>query len=131
MSITIHIQEDLENRLRQRADAEGVHIADYITKMLEAQIPSYTAPLQEQRPVEVELLQKINLGLSPAFWERYAVLKEKRQGEALLPQEQEELIHLSDQIEEANANRMPYLIELAQIRQISLETLFQQLGLQN
>ncbi len=129
MSITIHIKEDLEKRLRQRADAEGVHLADYITKMLEAQLPPAATPAPEQR--EMELLQKINLGLPTELWQRYANLQEKRQSETLLPEEQAELITISDRIEAANAERMPYLIELAQLRQVSLETLLHQLGLQN
>ncbi len=129
MSITIHIKEDLEKRLRQRAEAEGYHLDDYIVKMLESQVQSEAASKNKER--ELELLQKINLGLPAELWERYAVLKEKRQEENLLPEEQEELIAISDQIEEANARRMPYLIELAQLRQVPLETIFRQLGLQN
>lgn len=129
MSITIHIREDLEKRLRQHAAAEGVHLDDYITQLLEAQVPSSATPSHEQR--ELILLQKINLGLPHELWERYAALKQKRQEETLLPEEQEELIAISDRIEEANAQRMPYLIELAQLRKVSLNTLLQQLGLQN
>lgn len=129
MSITIHIQEDLEKRLRQRAAAEGVHLDDYIAQLLEAQVPPSAASSEQQR--ELMLLQKVNVGLPQDMWERYAILKQKRQAEALLPEEQEELIAISDHIEEINAQRMPYLIELAQLRRISLETLMEQIGLQN
>ena len=129
MSITINIKSDLEKRLRQRAAAEGFHLDDYIVKMLESQVQSDANSMEEQR--EIELLQKINMGLSVELWERYLVLKGKREQEILLPEEQKELIAISDRIEEANALRMPYLIELAQLRHIQLPDLLQQLDLQN
>jgi len=128
MSITIHIKEDLEKYLRQRAAAEGYPIDDYIAKMLESQIPLKTRKGRTQH--ELALLQKINLGLPVETWERYEVLKKKRQDETLLPGEYEELIAISNSIEEANARRMPYLVELSNLRQLPLETLFQELGLQ-
>lgn len=129
MSITIQIEENLEKRLRQRAAAEGVHLDDYIVKTLEAQVSSSATAANKQR--ELELLQKINLGIPSELWEHYNALVEKRQEEKLEPEELEELIAISNRIEEANAQRLPYLIELAQLRQVSLETVFQQLGLQN
>jgi hypothetical protein len=129
MSITIHIKEDLEKWLRQRAEAEGYHLDDYIVKMLESQaLPEAS---KEKKERELELLQKINLGVPAAIWERYSFLKEKRDSETLLPEELEELISISDRIEEANATRLPHLIELAQLRQVSLEALLRQLELQN
>lgn len=129
MSVTIHLHTDLEKRLQQRAAAEGVHLDDYIVKTLEAQVSSGTISNSKQR--ELELLQKINLGIPTEMWERYNVLIEKRREELLLPEELEELIEITTRIEAANAERMPYLVELAQLRQVSLETVFQQLGLQN
>lgn len=63
------------------------------------------------------------------MWERYDQLKEKREAEQLSEAEQHELIEISDQIEESNATRMPFLIELAKPRKISLETLLEQLDL--
>ena len=94
MSITINIKSDLEKRLRQRAAAEGFHLDDYIVKMLESQVQSEANSMEEQR--EIELLQKINMGLSVELWERYLVLKGKREQEILLPEEQKELIAISE-----------------------------------
>lgn len=85
----------------------------------------------ETKARESELLQKINLSLPAEIWQRYAELKEKRQNETLLPEEHTELIAITDRIEEANAQRMPYLIALAQLRQVTLETIIGQLELQN
>ncbi|MBI3360158.1 MAG: STAS/SEC14 domain-containing protein [Chloroflexi bacterium] len=80
---------------------------------------------------EAELLQKINLGLSAEQWQRYRALVAKRRAETLTADEQQELITYSDQIEKANARRIAYLIELAKLRQTSLEALMNELGIKS
>lgn len=127
MSITINIESELMERLAKLAAAKGFQLDDLIVKMLEEQIPTQQLSVDEKR--QLELLEKVNMGLPIALWERYAILKVKRQEETLTPSEQVELIDISDQIEQANAARMPFLIELAQLRNISLESLFQELDL--
>ena len=127
MSITINIESDLMERLGKLAAAKGFQVDDFIVKMLEEQIPTQQLSVDEKR--QLELLEKINMGLPIVLWERYATLKVKRQEETMTPSEQVELIDITDQIEQANAARMPFLIELAQLRNISLESLFQELDL--
>ena len=127
MSITINIESDLMERLAKLAAAKGFQVDDFIVKMLEEQIPTQQLSVDEKR--QLELLEKINMGLPIALWEQYAILKVKRQEETLTPSEQVELIDISDQIEQANAARMPFLIELAQLRNIPVESLFQELDL--
>ena len=127
MSITINIESDLMERLGKLAAAKGFQLDDLIVKMLEEQIPIQQLSVDEKR--QLELLEKVNMGLPIALWERYAILKVKRQEETLTPSEQVELIDISDQIEQANAARMPFLIELAQLRNIPVESLFQELDL--
>lgn len=60
---------------------------------------------------EADLLQSINQSLSQIEWQRYRVLLSKRQAETLTPEEQAELIALSDRIEEAKVKRITYLAE--------------------
>ncbi len=127
MSITINIESDLMERLAKLAAAKGFQLDDFIVKMLEEQISPQQLSVDEKR--QLELLEKINMGLPIVLWERYATLKVKRQEETMTPSEQAELIDITDQIEQANAARMPFLIELAQLRNISLESLFQELDL--
>ena len=127
MSITINIESDLKARLGKLAAAQGYQLDDFIVKMLEEQVTPYELTVDQKR--DLELLQKINLGLPVSLWERYDQLKEKREAELLSEAEQHELIEISDQIEESNAARMPFLIELAKLRKISLETLLEQLDL--
>jgi hypothetical protein len=49
--------------------------------------------------------------------------------ETLTPDEQQELIELSDQIEFADAERLKHLILLAQLRNTTVDSLMDQLGL--
>jgi hypothetical protein len=82
------------------------------------------------REDEAHLLQQINQGLPQETWQRYHELIDKRRAESLTPDEHATLIALSDQIEELNARRVGYLVELARLRQTPLEALMQQLGIQ-
>ena len=77
---------------------------------------------------EGDLLQKINQGIPPSLWQPYQALIARRDADALTSDEYEELIRLSDQIEEVHAERMGYLVELAQLRQVSLTDLMDALG---
>lgn len=78
---------------------------------------------------ESELLLKINESLPAALRKRYDSLSQKMKSETLLPQEYEELTHLVDQIELLDAQRLENLIELALLRNVSIEELLKQLGL--
>lgn len=79
---------------------------------------------------EADLLQKINLGLPPEMWEHDHALIAKRRTETLTTEEQATLIEISDQIEQANARGIQYLIELANLRGTSLEVVMQELGIE-
>lgn len=79
---------------------------------------------------EAELLQHINVGLLPEVWEQYHNLIAKRRTETLTLEEQAILIQISDQVESMNVERMQYLIQLANLRGQSLQTVMQDLGIQ-
>lgn len=78
---------------------------------------------------EARLLQKINQGIPAADWQRYTTLNNKLLDESLAPAEHDELLRLVDAIEEADAERLAALIELAQLRDTTLDTLMDQLGI--
>lgn len=78
---------------------------------------------------EAELLQKINQGLPAATQQRFDLLTAKRRAETLTEEEYEELLQLVDEIELRDAKRVEYLAELAQLRNLSLRTLMQQLDI--
>jgi hypothetical protein len=60
---------------------------------------------------------------------RFSELVAKRQDEAISPDELRELVALSDQSEEHDAKRLATLIELAQLREMTLPVLMIFLGI--
>lgn len=78
---------------------------------------------------ESTLLQQINKGLSLAEQARIDLLIEKRQAETLTEPELAELIALSNRVEEIQVERLSALIELAALRNVSLESLKESLTL--
>ena len=78
---------------------------------------------------EADLLKQINSGLSSEWWALYERLKEKRVAETLSEQEHDQLIQMSDQLEQANARRIGVLVKLAQRRGTTVDRLMQEFGL--
>jgi hypothetical protein len=78
---------------------------------------------------EAELLLRINQGVPPEVQRRYDQLIAKRRAESLTPDEYDELLRLTDQIESLEAHRMEHLAELARLRQTSLPALMKTLGI--
>ncbi|MCB8943513.1 MAG: hypothetical protein H6658_07140 [Ardenticatenaceae bacterium] len=127
MTITLQITPELEGKVRMAASRVGVSPDVYVTKIIKQYVdePEQTADGE----TETTLLQQINIGLTPELWQQYHQLIEKRQAEQLTPAEQRTLINLSDQIEIANVQRMKALIQLSQLRQMSLDDLMDTLGI--
>jgi hypothetical protein len=132
MIITREIAPEVEQQLQQEAASAGLAPEAYIMQAVQARLAQTshrhrsTSRLSSE---EAQLLAKINLGLSPAEWEWYHTLVARRKAETLTPDEQTELIALSDRLEEANARRIGYLAELAQVRHTTLEAVMSELGL--
>lgn len=136
MTITLEIAPELDQQLQQAAEQAGLAPDVYIVETLREHLMLPGGSLAQHHPgveqlsaVEADLLLKINHSLAGIGWARYHTLVAKRHAETLTPDEQQELIGLSDQIETANVQRMTYLTELARLRKMSLVALIQQLGL--
>lgn len=78
---------------------------------------------------ESELLIKINQDLPQELRQLYQTLIEKRNQENLTEAEYQQLLELTEQVEKYQAQRLEYLTQLAQIRQLSLTNLIAQMGL--
>jgi hypothetical protein len=78
---------------------------------------------------ETELLELINQGLPEAIQSRYDALQAKLHDETIAPDEHQELLSLIDTVEQATGDRLRSLIELSQLRQVSLDELMAQLGI--
>lgn len=78
---------------------------------------------------EVELIEQINLGLSGKVWARYDVLQQKRRMATLTPEEHQELIAISNELEALNVKRVAALVQLATLRHTTLDALMNSLGI--
>jgi hypothetical protein len=124
MAIQIELSPPIEEKLKSKAELLGKSLNDLILSILEEEVESEIITDSEEY-----LLQKVNLGISVEQWNRYHSLIEKRDATQLTTEEHQELIHLSDVIEERNAERLPYVFQLAEKKNISPESLVQELGL--
>jgi len=136
MTVTIDLAPELEARLRQEAAREGVDFSTYVsTRVLGAanELAQNSGRPGREPPslpaAEADLLQRINTGPSEEVWHQFHRLVAKRRAEMLSPDEQEDLIRLSDEIEEANARRIGHLVELARLRGMNLSALMAELGI--
>ena len=78
---------------------------------------------------EADLLARINQALPVEIQQRYDELVAKRRAEHLSPEEHAELLRLTDQIEQREAERVQQFGQLAQVRGVSLSRLLHDLGL--
>jgi hypothetical protein len=129
MSIVVQVNSNLENRLRENASKQGLNVGTYIGQFLEHIFPEKSPSVPTVSGREATLLQQVNLDFAPEKWTLYLKLKEKRQKGKLTKLQQEQLIKLTEEIEMANAKRIKVLAELAQIRNIPIRVLMEQLGL--
>ena len=79
---------------------------------------------------EAELLRNINQGIPDKLQNRYRELIAGRRAETLTESEHAELLHLTNQVEKHDTERLKYLAELARIRKISLTKLLDELGIE-
>jgi hypothetical protein len=124
---TVNVPPELASRARRVASQTDRRPEEVLSEWLTyVPIPPQAKALSHK---EAELLQKINIGLSETQWQRYHSLIAKRRSESLTQDELVELISLSDQVEQANARRIANLIELARLRNSTLERVMQELGI--
>jgi hypothetical protein len=126
MSITITLPHELETQVHHAAQRAGVATSTYVAHLLQRHLDQASMALSA---TEAELLQQINLGLSEITWQQYHQLAQKLQDATLQPDEQKELIKITDQVEQANVRRLKALIQLAQLRNTTLDQLMDDLGL--
>lgn len=80
-------------------------------------------------PEESKLLARVNVGLPPDLKARLGELEENRDAGSLSEAEAEELLTVSDQVEQLHAERLEALADLAKLRGTTLTALMGQLGI--
>jgi hypothetical protein len=79
--------------------------------------------------VEADLLKKINKPVPYEIQQRYNNLVNLRNGKKLTDIEHQELLELTSYTENFNVNRLENILQLANLRNISLDDLLEQLEL--
>jgi hypothetical protein len=79
--------------------------------------------------VESQLLNKINNEFDPKKWERLTYLDWKLEYSALTPKEEAESLKLAEAYENYSVERLKCLSQLAMLRQVSIDNLMVQLGI--
>ena len=131
MALTIELPSNIEQQLLQGATQKGMSLENYLVQLLSNATKSHKKHAESTLLTETDLLQKINSFtlLSETEWADYHHLMVLRRAETLTEDEYQQLIHLGKKIEEANVERLKYLIELSKLRHVSLDTVMADLGL--
>jgi hypothetical protein len=102
-TITLNLSPELEHQIHTEAARQGVELDRYILNALQERLQPR---LPTTQPTEADLLQQINIGFSAQTWEQYHALIAKRHAETLTPEEHEQLIQMSDRLEQLNVTRI-------------------------
>jgi len=127
---TIHVKSEVQINFEQLLDG----VAQLDTPTLEHLLYQVSLVLAQRKAPrlskqESTLLQKINRSLPATVQRRYDELQAKLQAETISTDEHQELLKLIDEAELADATRLQALLELAQLRQVSLDEVMNQLGI--
>ncbi len=122
----VEAQITSDELLRAARQLPAAELESFVAQVLALQAQRKSPSLSRQ---EAELLIQINQGLPDGLRQRLGELIEKRQAETLTPAEHDELLHLTSQVEEMEAQRAAALGELARLRRVSLNILMQNLGI--
>ena len=86
-----------------------------------------TVQFKTEDSAELELLQKINQALPEEIQQKYNDLNAKMRSQTITPEEHQDLLKLIDIVEQADGDHLQNLIQLSQLRNISLAELMEQL----
>ncbi len=124
MSATEVIDRKLLERVRQMAPGE---FEAFVEKAIALRVGSTSTTLSH---AETALVQRINRGLSIDMRKRYSALVKRRNRNLLTSDEHQELLELTQQAENQDADRAAALVELAKLRHVPLRALMKQMGIQ-
>ena len=130
MSLTIQLPVTTEHYLRESATREGMPLERYISQLLTATSISKNTK-KKKLLTEQELLAHCQLDIQTDDLEEYHRLRTLFKLDKITEDERENLIQLNDLIEIAHAKRMSYVLQLAQLRNISLEKAMLDLGIKH
>jgi hypothetical protein len=131
MSLIIQLPVTTEHYLRESATREGMPLERYISQLLTATSIAINNKKKKKTLTEGDLLKYCQLDIQTDDLEEYHRLKVLFKLNKITDEERETLIQLNDLIEIAHAKRMAYVLQLAQIRHITLEKAMADLGIKH
>ncbi len=126
VQITSQVSIGLDQLLNGVSQLETTDLEQFVGQV-SSLLAQRKAPSLPRR--ETELLEQINQGLPENIQSRYDELQIKLHHETITPEEHQELLSLIDPVEQVTVDRLRSLIELSQLRQVSLDELMTQLGI--
>lgn len=126
--ITFRVEAEIsaEDLLKAAGQLSLAELERFVAQAIKLQAQRKAASLPQ---IESDLLLKINQGMPATLRKRYYELIERRRAETLTHEEYSELLRLTAQVENLQAERVEYLAELARIRKMTLTTLMKDLGI--
>jgi hypothetical protein len=125
-TISIEAQVSTDQLLRAVERLPANELASFVAQVVALRAQREAPHLSQS---ETRLLLQINQGLPAQTQRRFDELVAKRQAETITPEEMEELIQITDQIEQRDAQRLVALVELAHLRGTTLDALLATLGI--
>jgi hypothetical protein len=125
-TIQITSQVSTEDLLHGVESLPTEELEQFVTRVLALCARRKANSLNEQ---ESRLLQLINRPVPATVQSRYDLLTQKQRANTLSADEYAELLQVIEQIEQFDAERVQHLVTLAQLRQVSLDKLMQDLGI--
>ena len=129
MALTIELPSNIEEKLLTAARQKGISLENYLLQLLNIATNLQKEQGKNKVLSETELLQKVNLDITEAEWTEYRRLIAIRRAEKLTETEYYKLARLGEKIEQANVDRLKYLVALAKLRKVALEQLMDDLGI--
>ncbi len=125
-AIEVRSQVSLDELLNGVAQLDTRELEHFVSQVLFLRARRMAPSLAKE---EAGLLEIVNQGLSPTFQQRYDELTAKRRAESLTPEEHRELLELIDRVERGDAERVRALTGLAQLRNVTVKELMDELGI--
>jgi len=125
MTLKIDIDPQTEESLERAASEKGIAAEQMAAEVISDRF----AGLEPDPDDEIQLLEVINQGWPEQRWLRYRELIEKRDQRTISDADLAILIDLTTELEEMNAERIKYLVQLARLRDVALPELMSELGI--
>ncbi len=129
---TIELKKGLEvglDELAQRlSQLDSVELSIFFSKLYDKIMGQ---PQFNNLSQETILLKKIKNAVPPSVLKHYQTLRKKAREQDISEKERQELLLLSDFIEEKSAKKVNLLASLAQMRQIPLSDLLQEFAIKS